>query len=169
MAGTVEVVLKIIFLDVDGVLNSADFFHRIRNKITKDRHVATEHIDPLAVKRLSKIVDATGAKIVISSVWRYSHKPVEMQKILGHHGFKGQIIGATARSKESKSRGKEIDAWLSESGTDRNDPVECFVILDDDADMDPHTERLVQTNWQSGLQDVHVRKLIKMLGRKSST
>jgi len=158
--------VKILFLDVDGVLNSAGFFHRMRNKMTMDRHIPIEHIDPKAVGRLSEIVEATGAKIVISSVWRYNYKPAEMLRILGHHGFKGQIIGSTPRSTESKARGKEIDAWLSESGTDRKDPVECFVILDDDADMEPHMDRLVNTSWQSGLQDAQVKQVIKMLGRK---
>jgi hypothetical protein len=158
--------MRVLFLDVDGVLNSAEFFHRVRDTITKDRHVAIEHIDPEAVKRLSDIVDATGAKIVISSVWRYMHRPAEMWAILGHHGFRGHVIGATRRSTESKARGKEIDAWLSESGSDRKDPVECFAILDDDADMEPHMDRLVQTSWQSGLQDAQVKQAIKLLGRK---
>lgn len=156
--------MKVIFCDFDGVLNSMDFFCSKRSR--SDDYVPTEHIDPEAVKRLSKIVDATGAKIVVSSVWRYNHKLVELREILGHFGFKGQIIGATARSVESKARGKEIDAWLSESGTDRRDPVECFVILDDDSDMEPHMDRLIHTSYKSGLQDVHVRQAIKMLGRK---
>jgi hypothetical protein len=166
MAGTTEAAVKVLFLDVDGVLNSSDFFHRVRNTITKDRHVATEHIDPEAVGRLSKIVDATGVKIVVSSVWRYSYRPAEIQKILGHHGFNGLVIGATPRSTKSKARGQEIDAWLSESGLARKDPVERFVILDDDADMEPHMDRLVNTSWQSGLQDAQVKQAIKMLGRK---
>jgi hypothetical protein len=93
---------------------------------------------------------------------------VELREILGHFGFKGQIIGATPRSTESKARGKEIDAWLSGSGIDRRDPVGSFVILDDDADMEPHMDRLIQTSWQYGLQDEHVVRAIEMLNQGKS-
>jgi hypothetical protein len=40
------------------------------------------------------------------------------------------------------------------------------VILDDDADMEPHMDRLIQTSWKIGLQDAHMNRAIKMLGRK---
>ena len=158
--------MKVIFLDFDGVLNSSDFFQRTSDADRSINYVATEHIDPEAVQRLSRIVDATGAKVVVSSVWRYNHRLVELREILGHFGFKGQIIGATPRSTESKSRGKEIDAWLSENDVNRRDPVGRFVIIDDDSDMEPHMDRLIQTSWQSGLLDAHVNRAIKMLGRK---
>jgi len=158
--------MKIVFLDFDGVLNSEKFFSKRMVEIKNGDYDPLCQIDPEAVKRLSKIVDATGAKIVVSSVWRYSHKLVELREILGHFGFKGQIIGATPRSHESRYRGEEIDAWLSENGSDRGDPVGRFVILDDDADMEPYMDRLIQTSWKIGLQDAHVNRAIKMLGRK---
>ena len=55
---------KIIFLDIDGVLNSMDYFEQ-----TKDCKGYTE-INPEKVKLLKEIVDRTGAEIVLSSTWR---------------------------------------------------------------------------------------------------
>lgn len=48
--------LKIIFLDVDGVINTN------RNHFTK--------LDEIALEYLKIIIESTGAKIVISSSWR---------------------------------------------------------------------------------------------------
>lgn len=157
--------MKLVFLDVDGVLNSGNFFSSGRRVKSHD-YDPKNQLDPEAVELLNEIIEATGAKIVISSVWRYNHKPIELREILGAFGFKGQIIGSTPRSTESKARGKEIDAWLTESGYSRRDPVEKFVILDDDEDMEPHMSRLVRTTWQRGLERSHVERVIEMLGRR---
>lgn len=51
---------KIIFLDIDGVLNSIDYFAQ-----TKGCKGYTE-INPEKVKLLKEIVDRTGAQIVLS-------------------------------------------------------------------------------------------------------
>ena len=55
---------KIIFLDIDGVLNSIDYFEH-----TKHCKGYSE-INPKKVKLLKEIVDRTGAEIVLSSTWR---------------------------------------------------------------------------------------------------
>ncbi len=158
--------MKILFLDVDGVLNSGAFFSSGRRVKSHD-YDPRNQIDPEAVKLLSEIIEATGAKIVISSVWRYNHKPGEMQRLLASFGCRCQVVGSTPRSTESHARGKEIDAWLSEGGYSRRDPVETFVILDDDADMEPHMKRLVRTSWDLGLERSQVERVIEMLGRRS--
>jgi hypothetical protein len=44
-------------------------------------------------------------------------------------------------------------------------PVESFVILDDDADMEHLLPRLVQTSMDDGLQDRHVEKAVEILNR----
>ena len=55
---------KYIFLDIDGVLNSMDWFEQ--NKYTK----GYTEINPGKVKLLKEIVDRTDAKIILSSTWR---------------------------------------------------------------------------------------------------
>ena len=56
--------MKVIFLDVDGVLNSQQLFEK-----SEDAQLIS--VDEENIKNLKKIVDATGAKIVLSSSWRY--------------------------------------------------------------------------------------------------
>ena len=52
--------MKVIFLDVDGVLNSQQLFEK-----SEDAQLIS--VDEENIKNLKKIVDATGAKIVLSS------------------------------------------------------------------------------------------------------
>ena len=56
--------MKVIFLDVDGVLNSQQLFEKCED----DQLIS---VDEDNIKNLKTIVDATGAKIVLSSSWRY--------------------------------------------------------------------------------------------------
>ena len=64
----------VIFLDFDGVLNTEQYQARlaVESKPTKDAWGPL--FDPRAVANLQKIVEATDARIVISSSWRYIHK-----------------------------------------------------------------------------------------------
>ena len=56
--------MKVIFLDIDGVLNTEDTFRKMI-----DGFLDIE-IDEFRVEYLKKIVDATDAKIVLSSSWK---------------------------------------------------------------------------------------------------
>lgn len=56
--------MKAIFADVDGVLNEDSTPTRTKNSLV--------FIDSDKLLRLKRIVDATGAKIVLSSTWRYA-------------------------------------------------------------------------------------------------
>lgn len=139
--------LKYIFLDCDGVLNCSG-----------------TRIDPWAVKRLKQIVDATGAKIVVSSVWRFYYYH-SLRISLAEYGFdRGVVIGKTGATR-GEIRGNDIQAWL-----DANDPTpEAFVILDDDSDMLHLMPYLIKTSWKTGLLDEHVEQAIEKLGRKEAS
>jgi hypothetical protein len=138
--------MKVIFLDMDGVLNSADYLARwrkgeqrkkqIRNK--EDRWV--EMIDKKAVKLLNEVIEATDAKVVISSTWRILNSADMMQSYLNKKGFKGEVIGQTPRMPFDQ-RGDEIKRWL-----DTHKNIESFVIFDDDSDMDAVKERFIHTS-----------------------
>ena len=54
--------MRVIFLDIDGVLN-----HDTSMELTKDYWTKPE---TYLIERLKKIIDATDAKIVLSSDWR---------------------------------------------------------------------------------------------------
>jgi len=165
---------------MDGVLNSASYFqkHPGRNPGTDVAKAARgddrwwiSMVDPEAVQRLNKIIKATGAKVVISSSWRYHNSPERMQRILDANGFEGEVIGKTPFARDlpqgirdlEGTRGQEITVWLT-----RNTHLHIadnFVILDD---MGPRSfahlaPYLVQTTWVAGLLDEHVEQAISTL------
>jgi len=147
--------MKIIFLDVDGVMNS-EVYHRTLN--TKKK--GWRRFDPEAVKMIMKLVEEFNAKIVISSLWRFVAKKelvIEL-KASGlvnflHPDWKTPII-------EPGHRGKEIKMWL-----DEHPDIKDFVILDDDSDvLDEHKNRFVKTDYYDGMQAEHYYKAMEILG-----
>lgn len=167
--------MRVVFLDFDGVLNSRDF---LRRQWDAGVPWGAGHIDPGNVSRLQEIVGATGAHVVISSTWRTLVHYSVLWEWLQHHGMRAKVLGVTPTN--GICRGAEIDAWLRSPLQGRQDneaswdgsvlkPVESFVILDDTDDMDPHMDRLVQTDYgglRGGLQEEHVKRAIEQLERK---
>lgn len=154
---TWRLVLKLIFLDIDGVLNSLEF-QRSNPQIND---MCTAHdIDRKAVDRLKKLLELTDAKIVISSSWRMIRSLDRLHCIFAKFGIEyTKIIGVTPAS--SKCRGDEIQQFIDkwEYGQD----IESFVILDDDGDMGELYHRLVHTTYNRGLLDMHIDEAVKIL------
>lgn len=156
--------MKIIFLDIDGVLNSHMFLQGLTG-MTWDSD-DQKMIDPAAVVLMNELIARTAAKVVLSSSWRYNHTPADMQRLLEVHGFVGEVIDSTPTAfedvnvpyGETRQRGHEITTWLEEH-TD----VTSFVILDDDGDMARLSARLVRTTFQSGLLPEHIDRATVML------
>lgn len=127
--------LKVIFLDIDGVLNN-----QIGEEFSLEKVI---HPDDLISKRcvilLNELIKNTGAKVVISSTWRIGKSVEQLQKILEKFGFIGEVIGVTPRfNSDYTFRGNEIYKWIK----DNEDLLGCsyyefdkYVILDDDSDM----------------------------------
>ena len=117
--------MKVIFLDIDGVLKQEDYRAEFQDE---------------CFARLKRIVDATGAIIILSSSWRISYWDfvekgyrTDSQSILDlynhfeKYGLK--VSGRTDYTERSgpESRPYEIRKWLA----DKRD-VENFCIIDDD-------------------------------------
>ena len=167
--------MKIVFLDVDGVLNSEallrakDDEHRTRGCPARCECYRLEHlIDPAAVTRLNRVLSATGAKVVISSSWRKLLDPDELRRVLRDHGFDGEVIGETPDGPNDPAfvdwhdrieRGHEIAHWLAE----HHGEVTGFVILDDCSDMAWLRPKLVQTDASVGFTDADAEAAIRML------
>ena len=111
--------MKIIFLDVDGVLNSDEYFDKIKNL---DIQGIERDIDVEKIKLLKKAIDATGAEVVLSSSWRYTRNAQYLKELLSKYGI---YVDSTPYIQNE--RGLEIRKWLSE-----HQDVEDFVILDDE-------------------------------------
>lgn len=135
--------MKIIFLDVDGVLNSVQ--DRFSWAIESDKHLIL----------LACIVRRTDAKIVVSSSWRNCGLLDTLKKRL--NDFSMSIYDKT---KDIGERGLEIKDWL-----DSYSGVESFVILDDeDFDIKSYfPNNFVKTNEEIGLQKEDVEKCIAIL------
>ena len=183
--------MRVIFLDIDGVLNSEAYIRKLEEK-----HRQLGHTDPTRPKRdttcecfklhaqidrdavvqLNRLVEATGSKIVISSSWRKLFDPPELHRILSEHGLVAEIIGETpdgANDSEMREtygyidrifRGHEIDFWLKQ-----HPEVDRFVILDDGGDMEMHKNRLVQTDCEEGLLADHVELAIRVMAWDGKT
>lgn len=145
--------MKVLFLDFDGVLNSDAFFATIDVKSAEDR------LDPDAITRLNRVLDQTGAKVVVSSTWRIFHTQERLAEVLRSFGFSGEVIGTTPII--GGPRGNEIQAWLDENGRTKS-----FAIVDDNDDMAGLKRRLIRTTKKAGLQDEHVEPLCRMLDKR---
>ena len=125
-------------------------------------------IDPQAVERVNRILQATGAEVVVTSTWRINRTRTQLCDILAAHGFKGIVRGMTPRIPATKAgvengtRGLEIQSWI-DNAPNFGVTVESFCILDDDSDMNHLMDRLIKTSMVSGLLDEHVERAIEML------
>ena len=152
--------MKVIFLDIDGVLNGSQNYIKMWKdqkdwlKFSKQHQKEAEEIGitmafhmpiQFAIGWLNDLVEETGAKVVISSTWR--GRGVEyMQKVLDFEGVVCEVIGETINNHKQiyedrvplyswhydrdVMRGEQIKHWL-----EQHPEVEKYVILDDDSDM----------------------------------
>lgn len=157
--------MRVVFLDMDGVLNSSDYLY-VRNRRTKREW--KEMIDPAMVALLNRVLEITGAKVVLSSSWRYRfNTPEKLEKlrsILRSRGFAGELIDRTPLGMEMPPgsgagvRGIEVAFWLN-----RHPEVSEYVILDDSDDFPGLGDRLVRTSWAEGLTAKHAKHAVAIL------
>ena len=161
--------MKVIFLDIDGVLNCSTS----KSHCVEDNGRVIKGIDSDKVKRLAKIVEATGAQIILSSDWKdgwrkyyASQKPSHAKYLDNHLYKKGKLTIKDKTPNTNKGtwfRGEEILTYLR-SHSDITD----YVILDDtffeDFSIKEIEEHLVLTDYKVGLTDTDVEKAIKILG-----
>jgi len=150
-------VLRVLFLDIDGVLNHYNTYDGCQpGRIP---------VAPECMARLNNLVERSGAKVVISSSWRKFAAWTELAPALAREGLVAEVIGETPdlindpvwlaewKSRngtfyyERLERGHEIRQWLAD-----HPEVEEFVILDDGNDMGVLLPWLVLTDPLHGLQ-----------------
>lgn len=147
---------NIIFLDIDGVLNTA--------RCSFDRD---------AVANLCKITDETEADIVISSSWKLYGLDF-VKSIWKEKNLPGQVIGLTPNTQSDQLlagaspeeldnlpfKGYEIKEWLAENGRE----VKNYIIIDDENRFLPDQQsHFVQTDPESGISTDDAEKAIGIL------
>lgn len=145
---------KVIFLDIDGVLNSLETAKRDGGYgIAKELHA-----------RLQDIRTRTNANIVISSAWRVGDGWKER---LEEAGLDTEyVIGKTPRMGrpagtgwEYNERGREIAAWL-----EKHPQTGKYAIIDDDSDMLPEQmQNFFQTDNRVGLTQEIAERVVAHL------
>jgi hypothetical protein len=153
--------MKILFLDIDGVLNDRIPFPNGYCGIQADK-----------MTRLNTILAASGAKVVISSSWRYLVHGQAMtlqgfRYMMITHGLLGEVIGVTEPDPcIDSSRGLEISHWLYENSHWLcMNPVDQYLVLDDqDLDITGCGHPFLKIDGTVGLTDDHVQQAIAILG-----
>lgn len=156
--------MKAIFLDMDGVVNYTQWYISDRNPGNLNGQEGD--IDPECVKRILRIVNETGAKIVISSDWRISWEGTRMR--LERMGLTRDIVidktpeliwtmvsrhdymnGNYDEDDYKYSRGREIDMWLEAHPECTN-----YCIIDDRMDFTEEQQpHFVHVNSYCGITD----------------
>lgn len=86
--------MRIIFLDIDGVLNGDPHRNGNEEGTTGDYF---GYIFQKMVAELNGIISHTNAKIVISSTWRIPTSVEDNQKMIDDIGVVGEVVGFTPR------------------------------------------------------------------------
>lgn len=149
--------MKVIFLDVDGVLNCQSFV--LSN---------LKEIDQSKINLLKKLIEETEARVVITSSWKNIKADREKLKE-ALNDSKIEILGYTKKlfleDGHVALRGTEIKEYLRE-----NKNINSFVILDDEIfkDYDEFLlEHLVKTSfYENGLEEKHIEQAKKILTKK---
>jgi hypothetical protein len=148
--------MKVVFLDIDGVLNSqrsciafGGFPHEVVG-------YHRDMFDEVALRLIRGIVKQAGASVVLSSSWRITHTAHEVA-----NGLELPIMDSTLTLwAPGQVRGHEIAEWL-----ERHPEVESYAIVDDDSDMLPEQKPFfVQTSNFDGFRWDDACKLCRLLG-----
>lgn len=157
--------MKVIFLDIDGVLNTPS---------SESRCGEYTGIDDDKVERLKKIVEKTKAEIVLISTWKKYWRKEEKLKPLQDYSanyldekLAKQGLKAIDKTKDKAdgrylSRGESILEYVYRNS------VENYIILDDcqfDYDGCDLTDNYVKTNQIEGLSEQQVKVACETLLR----
>ncbi len=148
--------MKVLFLDVDGVLNYSSAPERFEGMLG---------ISNSRIQLLGRLVsEIEELKIVVSSTWRKS------PKLFNHLKERLEVIGVQVHDvtpdlwqrNRFVSRGHEVHHWLR-----RNPKVTVFACLDDDSDFLPD-QKLFRTDWRYGLTEEIVEEMISYFKESQS-
>ena len=152
--------MNIIFLDVDGVLNSVQNLKEMYYKNKRPYSGYDYPFDEQCLNNLKRLVFETNSYLVITSTWRMNEmgKNILMNE-LKKYELDTRVIGYTDILHQP--RGEEVKAYLNKLDKNIN-----YVILDDDNDFQGLEEFLIQTNYEVGLTDKDRDEAVKKLMKK---
>lgn len=124
--------MNIIFLDIDGVLNTLNYLKRQKRDTGK---TSNKNWCPVSCKHIGLICEYYDAKIVISSSWRHEYSMEQLRNFFDANDIPSEYLidrtPSTAPQTDGGNycRGHEIKDWLENSDKD----IESYIIIDDEA------------------------------------
>ena len=183
---------RFIFLDIDGVLNSADTISDTGPWLGGEEHRLSMLDLGMCARFAGLLYAAPDARVVLSSTWRLRFTAQDVAALIikklkqGGLGddanavafaiVDGNVVprfagrtGETALVGTLRSmmgRGCEIQAWLEAYTPDPL--VQHVAILDDDSDMGLMSVAHVATSWMTGLLPEHCTAVLEKLSHPLS-
>lgn len=156
--------MNIIFLDIDGVLNTWRFQDYQVKYHECDSWNAQFNFDPICMKNLKELIDKINAYIVISSSWRNTENGIkDICNNLKLYELENRFFSCTPIL-QGKTRGDEIKQCLDFF----SDMEINYIILDDENDVGDLKSRLVKCNDYYGFTKNELEKALKLLGGESN-
>jgi hypothetical protein len=156
---------RLIFLDIDGTLNTHNWME----------WSGSNDIDRECVLRLNRVLESTGAGIVVSSAWRYMVAGGAMtcegfHYMLRTHGLtrRSRIVGITGPDDDltdPDERGRQVADWLATRRETGLVPADVrYVVLDDgDFGITKHGHPFVHVDGRRGLTDADADRAVAIL------
>lgn len=157
--------MKVIFLDIDGVLNSEEFAIWCRDFPDFIKNGGSNWVDPKAVKMIEDICKDCDVKLVISSSWRMFDVQSTISCFKNYRDLIPlceYIVGVTPRNSDDriwKFRGEEIQHYLNS-----HPEIDNYIIVDDDNDMlESQRKNFIRCNYLFGLTPSHILNIKEIL------
>ncbi len=163
--------IKVIFLDVDGVLVHTGTVGRRRKLVNPTRvqgYIA--QLDEVCVQRLKDVLEQTGALLVISSTWRlFEDNMAALERTFGRDVILGKTDSVPRKIASGlylgDDRTAEITQWMAEYEANGG-TISHYAAIDDEKLKPPVLERQVfvaDGMFLGGMRDRHARKLQALL------
>lgn len=160
--------VKYIFLDIDGVLNSE---HTLDDRSNSNASIICDQY----LENLRNIVEKTDAKLVLSSSWRvYFDKDIDnpinifgitLLHTLSKHNLKLHAATPFVKGPFSSERGLEIKSYIEKHN------ITNYIVIDDEefSDFKTHLDmsRFVQTTFGDETTTIETEGLNKNVAEKA--
>lgn len=151
--------MKIIFLDIDGVLNTGRWEELC---LSEDINLEDQFgitFDDISIANLRTIISRTNASIVIHSTWKLHHDVEWFVDMWNTRNLPGFIISTTPNIAPDYNKHNEISMWLK-----LHPQISQYVILDDEKEfVDPLSEHHILIDGFCGITMGNAEKAIKLL------
>lgn len=157
--------MDIIFLDIDGVLNSEEYYEN-----TPSQKIKMFGVDDKPLNLLLNLLEHSNVKIVLTSSWRCGTLLDTIRKFIDYgtniSKLTPYMIGVTKRTDDFyengkwATRGHQIKHFMDDCEV----PITQYCIIDDDIDMlKEQSEHFVHINSRVGLTKNDIVKIKNIL------